>query len=95
MLPVALSIASLAATHGTNMFLSYLAIMIEFEASVRPGSTLPITTISGCASSESEITQLPAPMVAEDYESSGVALLPLPENESHGLSQEGRFMFSF
>jgi len=96
MLPVALSIASLATHHGTSTFLTYLAAMKEFERCIRAGATLPLAA-SGCTSTdiESKSIQLAAPTAREDSKSSDDVVLPPPENGSHGLSEEGRFLFSF
>ena len=95
MLPISLGIASLAANHGTKTFLTYLAAMREFEASIRADSTLPVTA-NGCASIESKDIQPAASTTRQDTHSRDDALLQPPDNdESHGPPQEGKFLFSF
>lgn len=83
---VALNIASLAAYHGTDVFLTYLNATKELEADIRAGTILPMST-SSSPSIKTEGNALPATFENPENGSQATA--------SQGNSQERRFQFSF
>ncbi|KAF0703329.1 Uncharacterized protein FWK35_00034552 [Aphis craccivora] len=105
MLPVALSIASLSACHGTDQFQAYLKGMKEVERIIRSGSAIEncsLLAASNCASIqtkpnstqqiESELPPVPQPLNDENNSETTSTTL---EDKSKPADLTGRFQLKF